>query len=402
MTSSRRLLKLIPITFVTLFAGILLQSCSSGNIEVSSNPVKVKENKTKPTINVYLENSGSMDGYMCDGSQLKDAVYDYLSEINGYSKTIRLNYINSCVIPFKGSINQYIKTLTPASFHAAGGNTSSSDMATMITTIIEQLDDSSVAIFISDCILDLPVSDSQKFLSNAQIAIKNAINEGRKRVPDLGVEILRLSSDFSGKYFYPNGQIDTLSNVKRPYYIWIIGKNSLLAELNKNVPLTDLEKHGFENMVAFNRKVEIPFDIKNKSLASQSITPANGNYTTVIRADFGATLQPETEIQNAKNYSFTNDMIKVESVKPIVADKNQYTHYITFNIPASMTIAEERLSFEMPGVPKWVREYNDETGKNINDNLEKTTGIKSLIGGVADAYKKDLVSAEFKFKVKRN
>ena len=37
-------------------------------------------------------------------------------------------------------------------------------------------------------------------------------------------------------------------------------------------------------------------------------------------------------------------------------------------------------------MPNWVFESNDENGKNVNDNLNKTTGIKYLIEGVADAY----------------
>lgn len=83
--------------------------------------------------------------------------------------------------------------------------------------------DTSVSIFISDCILDLPVSNSQKFLSRCQISIKNAINEGRNKIPDLGVEIIKMTSDFNGKYYYPNGGIEKLKDVKRPYYIWILG-----------------------------------------------------------------------------------------------------------------------------------------------------------------------------------
>lgn len=39
-------------------------------------------------------------------------------------------------------------------------------------------------------------------------------------------------------------------------------------------------------------------------------------------------------------------------------------------------------------MPDWVIESNDDSGIDINDNLNKTTGIKYLINGVADAYKK--------------
>lgn len=54
-----------------------------------------------------------------------------------------------------------------------------------------------------------------------------------------------------------------------------------------------------------------------------------------------------------------------------------------------------------PQMPNWVFESNDENGKNVNDNLNKTTGIKYLIEGVADAYKKDNILTSLKFTVKR-
>lgn len=67
----------------------------------------------RPVVKVYLENSGSMDGYMCNGSQLKDAIYDYISDVKRESDTVELNYINNQIIPFTGSLNSYIKALAP-------------------------------------------------------------------------------------------------------------------------------------------------------------------------------------------------------------------------------------------------------------------------------------------------
>ncbi len=54
-----------------------------------------------------------------------------------------------------------------------------------------------------------------------------------------------------------------------------------------------------------------------------------------------------------------------------------------------------------PNMPSWVLESNDESGENVKGNLDKTTGIKYLIGGVSDAYKKDNVLTTLKFTVKR-
>ena len=73
-------------------------------------------------LNIYVENSGSMNGYMCDGSNLKDAVYDYVSDLKKNTNKCDLYYINSQIIPCKDSLDDYIKNLTPSSFAKAGGN----------------------------------------------------------------------------------------------------------------------------------------------------------------------------------------------------------------------------------------------------------------------------------------
>ena len=44
-------------------------------------------------------------------------------------------------------------------------------------------------------------------------------------------------------------------------------------------------------------------------------------------------------------------------------------------------------------------EVNDDSGKDIKKNIEKTTGIKYLVQGIADAYKKQQQLGEFKFVV---
>lgn len=399
---------ILTISVVIIVCAIVLINCGGGSkVTVSSPEVKSPVSETKPLVKVFIENSGSMDGYMCNGSQLKDAVYEYVSDLAGISDSIELNYINNQIIPFKGSLSNYIKTLTPLSFKVAGGNRSSSDISAMIESIMKQLNNSTVAIFVSDCILDLPVDDdSQKFLEQCRIAIKNAINEGRKRVPNLGIEILKLESDFNGKYFYPNGSVEELDDFKRPYYMWIFGDSNILANLNNEVPITFFDKYGQKEVVAFAKEVAVPYTITNKSLTSNVIIPVKGDYVMTIRADFSATLQPETVVQNPSNYSFVNPALKVETIQPISDKNSTYTHYINVLIPKGATIAQDRLTLNSPKLPSWVDDSNDDTGKDVKKNLSKTTGIKHLIEGAYGSYNKEGKAknniTSFKFTIKRN
>lgn len=391
------------IGIATVACIVLLLGCGKA-VEVEFDSPKANvENSIKPTLKVFLENSGSMDGYMCEGSNLKEAVFDYLSDLNGLVSKVELNYINSTVIPFSGSLEKYIKTLNPTTFKLAGGNRSNSDLAKMISTVLDSVSDSTVCIFISDCILALPAQNSQKHLSTCRIGIKNKINEIRKenRLQQLGVEILKLSSDFNGKYFYQKGGIEMLKGVKRPYYIWIFGTGQALAEFNSKVPISNLEKYGFEDMVSFANKTDVSFDIGNRTVSSNVITPTKGDYYLTLRANFTPTLQGERVIQNSKNYSFVNPKIRLENISPITAKNSPYTHCITFVIPKGVNVAQECLTFCAAELPEWVDKTNDTSDVDILNNLSKTIGIKSLIEGVADAYKNETVLTNFTFKIKR-
>lgn len=386
----------IAVIFLTAIVG-----CSHNKIEVSSKPIVSTIPSNNPSVKVFIENSGSMDGYMCDGSQLKDAVYDYVSDLNRNATSTKLYYINSQIIPYEGNLTSYIKDLNPISFRKAGGNISTTDLGNIFASVLKTVNDTTVAIFVSDCILDLPNKDAKKFLTHCEIRIKNEVINTQKRLPDLGIEILKLYSDFNGKYFYPNGTVAHLTNVKRPYYIWIFGNKNYLAKFNSTVPFSQLTKFGLSSIVAFTNKSAVPFDIFNNGLTSKTIVPSHGDYHITIQADFRTTLQPDGVVQKKENYSFNNPALIIDDIYPISDKNSKFTHFIKFTIPKGTTISQECLTFNSPKVPLWVSESNDETGSDIKNNIDKTTGIKYLIQGVADAYRNEKISTTFNFNVKR-
>ena len=154
---------------------------------------------------------------MCVGSNLKDAVFDYVSDLKRLASSCSLYYINSKVIPFNGDLNTYIKNLTPQSFANAGGNRSNTDLRQIFNTIVKANGKHTVSVFVSDCILDIP-QNAINFLGNYQVSIKNTFNEALTENPNLGVEIIKLDSKFDG-FWYCGHNKELLRDVKRPYYI---------------------------------------------------------------------------------------------------------------------------------------------------------------------------------------
>lgn len=117
---------------------MIVSSLFGGGSKITIDCVPVSETlqKTKNVhLKVYVENSGSMDGYMCPGSNLKDAVFDYVSDLSKMANTCSYYYINSKIIPCNMPLNSYIQNLTPQSFAKAGGNRAHTDLRNMIDRV---------------------------------------------------------------------------------------------------------------------------------------------------------------------------------------------------------------------------------------------------------------------------
>ena len=78
--------------------------------------------KSTYATSVYLENSGSMDGYVRGNTQFEDAIYRMLVDLNYWADTLSLNYINSQPIPYRQDVSQFISDLEPQEFQQRGGN----------------------------------------------------------------------------------------------------------------------------------------------------------------------------------------------------------------------------------------------------------------------------------------
>ena len=375
----------------------MLQGCRDFN--VTWTPVNYSQYNERPIVKVYIENSGSMDGYMCDGSELKDAVYGYVSTLGSYSDTVELNYINSQIVQYSGNLKSFIRDLTPPKFKTVGGNHANSEIGEMLTQILDAHESHTVSIFISDCILDVPQGDAKDFFVNNQIEIKTAILAKLRRDPNIGIEIFRMESKFSGLYFYTKGS-ERLVDEQRPYYMWVIGNKHILAYLNNKVPFSEIP-HGYKNYLAFSTNQKVPFEITNQfgMVHNPCIckTSIDGKYIVKIKTDLSSTLQEAPAIRDVNRFQTHNSHIRVATVEKIINTQDKNTHVLTLYINKRISSSGIKLSYVLPEMPNWVESFNDETGQNIKENLSKTTGIKNIIMGISEAYRNQREVAEIRF-----
>ena len=388
---------LIPIVLCTIIVIAVISTCVGGGskIKLQWNAVLPPEEiNDSIELKVYVENSGSMDAYMCAGSNLKDAVFDYVSDLKRLATSCSLYYINSKVIPYNGELNSYIKDLTPQSFAKAGGDRSNTDLRDIFEKIIRANGKQSVSVFVSDCILDIP-ENAIDFFGNCQVSIKNTFNEALSANPDLGVEIIKLDSKFEG-YWYCGHNRELLRDVKRPYYIWVIGDQRYLADFNKKVPVENIIG-GIKEYSAYAAPQIIPFDITK----STYVTNHSGKINVEVLINLRGSLQSGTMCKNTALYKSANPaQVTVASVNEITDASNRYSHVVTLEIENPETLRSETLTFSYPHLATWVSNSDDTTGANVKENLDRTTGLMALIKGVAEAYKNSTTYGSVSFELK--
>lgn len=370
----------------------------SKNVVIKWEPVSVSSEIQKPILNVYIENSGSMNAYMCDGSELKDAVYSYVTSLGSYCDTTNLFYINTQVIPYKDNAKSFIRDLNATAFAKAGGNTANTDISDMFEKILKGMDKNSVSIFVSDCILDIPNGDAKDFLVNRQIDIRNAFTAALVDNPNLGVEIFRMESKVNGYYYYTQGK-ELLSDEIRPYFMYVIGNKDNLVYLNNNVPFKEI-KHGFKNYFAYANLTQVPFEFTNnyfkKDKTSKcSSKPYDGVVKFYAKLNLNGTLQDNSYLSKVGNYEVSGaEVIEIQS---LADNPDGFTHQVEFEFPDNIKPCQAYLILKAENTPAWLEQVNDEEGNDVHKNMDKTTGVKYIIGGISDAFSKvkELVNLNF-------
>lgn len=380
-----------------LIIGLLLVmfvACSN-KVQLKWDPVSVDSPmKDSMVLKVYVENSGSMDGYMCDGSNLKDAVFDYISELEREASSCSLYYINSQIIPCDEDVEAYIKNLTPSAFAKAGGNRGNTDMMQIFDSILSNHNPKTVSILVSDCVLDLG-GDTDDYLGRCQISIKNTFNKALKKNPRLGVEIVKMESKFDG-VLYSGKDNKYLKNVKRPYYIWIIGDQRYLSALNRKTPIEGIIG-GVKEYCAYTAVEKVPFDIAKTSY----VVSRNNKISVQVLADLRNLLQSERIICDKSHYRLSNpSQVSIVGIDKITERDSRYSHVLSLEIENPSVLKSANISIVYPQLPAWVEKSDDANTGQVGLSLDKTTGLTALVKGVMKAFEGEAASGTIVFEIK--
>lgn len=383
--------KYLPLV-IFLILGIVLiplvMGGDDGKYVVSYEEIAPVQSYKPSKVKLYIENSGSMDGYMFAGSELKDAVYSYISGLSTHSDTTELYFVNSNIYKVSAPLQDVIYAMSPATFHSAPGNKANTDIADIFSMVLSQIEDNSVSVLVTDAILDLP-KGATAFFHTKQTQIKSIFENYLKKNPDFAVEIFRMSSRFNGKYYYTGGSV-VLNDQKRPYYMFVMGNKQALSAANGIVAKSQIQ-HGVEDYYAYSSYTQVPFVILNKKKKTKEehfeVRLQQKSVPVIAKVDMQYTLHDEEILMNPQLYTiaFGDDRIKIKTIKDVPKEP-EYSHALTITLPENANEGSVNLYFCPPPYPLWLEDANDNSSDASVATSMKTTGIKYIVEGISDAF----------------
>lgn len=390
-------------------------------------------NYEQDSVNVYLENSGSMFGYVSGETGYKDALTRLLVELGSIyvKKNIHLHFINTKIHPirFQGNVAQYPGTLTPNKFKLVG-DINSSDINEIYRQIIVKTPQKTISILLSDCIYSASGDDTAGKLERQKSLTKDVFQD-----TGISMLIVKLNSVFNGVYYTKNNTKQKI-NQSRPYYISVLGSAGALGYFYNNVKFQPDFK-GYEDKVflssAYNdqsvyhtlitthnstgfRPVR-EFSDSGSVRGMEDITTNDRDgkpFTFSIAVDLinvpveeNVAINPGSYIITKGDYKITGverynpKLLKPASVSLINKSGKQPTHIINFS---ATTANYSDLEFELKNeIPQWIYAASTNDDTNVKAMGAKTFGFKYLIEGINEAYQTDAAPGSyFKINIKIN
>ncbi|MFD1144442.1 hypothetical protein ACFQ4C_25165 [Larkinella insperata] len=213
---------------------LLFQGCGRKEKKAEKQP------ETKPAgisnILFFMETSASMGGYLKGETNFKVAVSELVTKMNQVAP-VEVWTIAGKPQPFVGGYNQFVVNLATTPL----ANERSSELHKIFKQVGEKAKGNTVALLVSDCILSFPDAEIKKNpeinRQNAESVLKSQVNDQFAALKKQGVSatVFAYSSGFNGTYYDYQNNKHKLTGESRPFYVWVIGKQELVADLNQKL-----------------------------------------------------------------------------------------------------------------------------------------------------------------------
>jgi len=379
----------------------------SKSAENTVMPVRKEEAKLPEKVIFFIENSGSMFGYVNQANEFKNSLVGlaYLPEfdkadksfylINGTSNPLRNSGIKISNVGddpevFKNQLNQ-------KSFNI--GDVRYSDLNRMFEIALDSAREDQISVLISDCVYD--VGEENDPLTALRIEIQKTQQVFRNRLENEDVQtlIIKASSKFNGQYYYASKKgSEKIADADRPFYIIFFGNTELLNKAMTEQSIGSKIEGQFETARFFvNDEINIPYQIvpsvdlkgefkmdyesKYKLLNAR---PLKGEFQFAFAADFSSLPFSDSYLTSISNYECLHSnfkvvkVVKIERRIPGVEGTHLITVFTDKNPLGDLGIVLKNVT------PGWVMGTDIENEDSIDS--DHTFGFKFLMDAISEAY----------------
>ncbi|MBN1968186.1 MAG: hypothetical protein JW870_02350 [Candidatus Delongbacteria bacterium] len=412
-------------------------SCKNRNERINSSEITDKnENETTKAVITkpkqvdrkigkavfYLENSGSMFGYVNGFTEYVDVISELaekprFAEENTKREFYFINGGQNIIITSIGENPAVLKDkLNLKGFNC--GDVSKSNLNSMFQLALSKAKNDTISILISDAIYDIgkpqaPMNALSTEGRETRSRFIERLNEG-----DLQTIIVKLNSHFEGNYFPVTGGSVPLKQ-ERPFYVWIFGETELLNEYFPEDYIKSLK--GYSDVARFLKlsELEIPYQViahnkigdfkfakNNKNKLENVKTDRNGQgFQFTIATDFSTLPFSDSHLNSISNYSCSNTSYSINNVCGIGDLKLYGLNFTPTHLITAQTLKSPLCQLDISllnTVPNWIENTNSDEEKNIVGDTSHTFGFKFLTNAISEAYQyknKEANIVTFKFEL---
>ncbi len=408
--------KMLAILLVAVLAIVAVwigrgRAHEAGNAEHFLPADTVTVSTAKPVVKIYMENSGSMNGYVTTNSQFKNALGHLITKADGFYSGTSLDFINQGIYhtPLCDDLDNFVLNLNPQSMQV--GNTSSTDINKIFKMILDHTQRDTVSVLVSDCMYD--VDNVGNLLSAAASSttgtFMKAIRRARDNKQEFAAIIMQCASEFSGNYYEGNTAI--ACNGERPYYVIVMGNKEQVMDFNRHMELEDTPtglpglRHKFmlsseptwllNHMNArifssnFNNALRIQAQHDGLNVRKVTLDKEQPNFNFAIGLGVSQLFVDDSYLLDANNYEVEPKQYRITDVN----DKAKFTECDFFRHPICVQLVAlgqnyvPKLTLKLKNqIPAWVEEcsYNQRLGTLPPSH--QSYAIKEMVEGIYGAF----------------
>lgn len=386
------------------------------------------ENSVMPEVLFFIENSGSMDGYIRNTTDFEAALSDLLVQLQYHydKKNLKVNFINTKIYPSQiNEVQSFVEALEPEKAPYKVGNRTVSKLNEILKMILDSTRLDNISILVSDCIYSLDKqSDTEGALEFEKSLTKGAFLEKSKQFRFATI-LLKMKSKFTGNYWNKNNGSVYLEGAERPYYIWIVGSNEHIKKFSEKVKTKSLK--GFQNsyFLSIFPEEKQPYytvlketnkigDFRQADRSEKVVKSINnleyegGKFQFSIAVDLSNVPVDSAYLTSQDNYrvplGFTVNSVqeinrnKLSQRDFVTVEMSPATHFITVSTTNNFTVQDLKLEL-LNEIPEWVKQSSTSDDTNVKSELDRTFGLLPLVEGVSEAYKTQFPDQTSYFKI---